>query len=146
MNRHLLLGVLVSCLVGIWRAMAPVTVAESPRLLLLQVWRVDAQGGKQPARGAAVSLVTHGNPIRVDARGQAWLPLPPTFEPGDPLWLHVSLDGHQFVHPCQGQLVMPRHLESEVVEVLLLPTGSTPLLLQPLSLATASEEHGHALR
>jgi len=127
MNRDLLPRVLLclASLLGVW---SPTPALAQQRLLRLEVWRLDKEGQKQPAQGASVSLLGYDNSTRVQAQGQAQVFLPRVLEPGDPLTLHVSLEGYQLFHPSQGRLVVPRHLETEVVEVVLLPLGSKRFL------------------
>jgi hypothetical protein len=124
MNRHLLPQLLLLCLASLSGALVPSPALAQQRLLRLDVWRIDRDGRRLPAAGASVSLLGHGNPTRVQSEGQAQLFLPSVLKPGAPLSLHVSLSGHQLFQPSQGQLVVPKYLETEVVEVVLLPLGS----------------------
>jgi tetratricopeptide (TPR) repeat protein len=128
MNHHVMPRVVLLCLAGILGTLAPASALAQQRLLRLEVWRLDNEGQKQPAQGASVSLLGYGNPTRVQPPGQAQLFLPPALEPGAPLSLHVSLEGYQLFLPFEGRFVVPRQLENEVVEVVLLPLGSKRFL------------------
>ncbi len=115
-------------LVGLLGALFSAPALAQERLLQLAVWQLDKEGNRQPAQGASVSLLGYGNPTRVQAQGQARVFLSSALEPGEPLTLHVSLEGYQLFEPAQGRIVVPRHLETEVVEVVLLPLGSRRFL------------------
>ncbi|WPB72655.1 hypothetical protein KYC5002_26740 [Archangium violaceum] len=102
----------------------PLSTPAQQRLLHLRVWRVDSNGHKQPAQGASVLTLGYGNPTRVQAQGLAQVFLPSQLEPGDPLTVHVSLEGHALFQPTEGRVVVPRNPEGDEVEVVLLPLGS----------------------
>ncbi|AKI98747.1 hypothetical protein [Archangium gephyra] len=98
------------------------------RVLRGHVLLVEKNDETRPASGAQVELPGYGNPARTDSSGMFRLFLPDAFKAGDPVTLSVRLKGYRVWSPQEGRTLVPKSLETQVLEVRLLPAGSRKFL------------------
>ncbi|OJT21629.1 hypothetical protein BO221_27900 [Archangium sp. Cb G35] len=107
--------------------MSGAALAEQ-RVLRGQVLLVEKNEETRPAAGAQVELPGYGNPARTDSSGSFRLFLPDAFKAGDSVTLSVRLKGYRLWSPQEGRTLVPKSLETQVLEVRLLPAGSRKFL------------------
>lgn len=89
-----------------------------------QVFHLGENGEKVSEPGLIVTLVETGATDDTNDQGIFRLPLPPAFQPGDPITISVDKTGWRIRYPLDGGARIPRDLPREIVPVELLQVGS----------------------
>ena len=98
--------------------------AQSARELRGQIFHLGENGERISEPGLIVILVETGATDDTNDQGIFRLPLPPAFQPGDPVTISIDKPGWRIRFPLDGEARIPRDLLREIVPVELLQVGS----------------------
>ena len=83
---------------------------------------------KIPVENTIVTVIETGDRDKTDQNGKYRIKLKESFLPGENISFAVEKEGWAILYPLNGEIFIPKILEKELIDILILPTQSKKFL------------------